>query len=71
MNTATSHHPEQSPLSEERYLNLLATTYPTVADAAGEIIQYDFTYVSWFWIAAAVISFLLPILNWRRKQANI
>ena len=40
-------------------------------DAAGEIIQYDFTYVSWFWIAAAVISFLLPILNWRRKQANI
>ena len=39
--------------------------------ATGEIIQYDFTYVSWFWIASAVISFLLPILNWRRKQANI
>ncbi len=41
MNTATSHHPEQSPLSEERYLNLLATTYPTVADAASEIINLE------------------------------
>ena len=40
-------------------------------NAAGEIVQYDFSYVSWFWIGAAVISFLLPILNWRRKQADI
>lgn len=37
----------------------------------GEIVQYDFTYVSWFWIGAAVVSFLLPMLNWRRKQADI
>ena len=29
---------------------------------------HDFTYVSWFWLGAAVISFLLPILNWRRKK---
>ena len=43
-----------------------------VKDAAsGEILQYNFTYVSWFWIGAAIISFLLPILNWRRKQADI
>lgn len=40
-------------------------------DAAGNILEYDFTYVSWFWLGAAIISFLLPILNWRRKQAQI
>lgn len=28
---------------------------------------HNFTYVSIFWIGAAVISFLLPILNWKRK----
>ena len=28
---------------------------------------HDYTYVSWFWLGAAVIAFLLPLLNWRRK----
>ncbi len=37
---------------------------------AGEKI-HDYTAASWFWIGAAVISFLLPVLNWRRKQADI
>ncbi|MBR2857560.1 MAG: MFS transporter [Bacteroidales bacterium] len=32
---------------------------------------YDFTYVSVFWIGAAVVAFLLPILNWRRKKMVI
>lgn len=32
---------------------------------------HDFTYASWFWIGAAVISFLLPILNWKRKKQVI
>ena len=32
---------------------------------------HDFTYASIFWIGAAVISFLLPILNWKRKQQVI
>ena len=36
-------------------------------DAAGETV-YNFTAVSWFWVAAAAISFLLPLLNWNRKQ---
>lgn len=40
-------------------------------DAAGNIIEYDFSYVSWFWLGSAVISFLLPILNWNRKQQEI
>ena len=32
---------------------------------------YDFTYVSIFWLGAAIIAFLLPILNWGRKQQEI
>ena len=35
---------------------------------------YDFGPVSWFWIAAAVVSFVLPSLNWKKmtmkKQSN-
>ena len=31
----------------------------------------DYTYVKWFWLGAAVISFVLPILNWRRKKQVI
>ena len=31
----------------------------------------DYTYVRWFWLGAACISFLLPVLNWRRKQQVI
>lgn len=29
---------------------------------------HNFTYVRWFWLGAAVISFILPIFNWKRKQ---
>lgn len=32
---------------------------------------HDYTYVRWFWLGAAIISFLLPVLNWRRKQQVI
>lgn len=32
---------------------------------------YNFSYVSIFWLAAAIISFLLPILNWGRKKMVI
>ena len=32
---------------------------------------HDFSYVSWFWFGAAVISFILPIFNWKRKQQEI
>ena len=41
-----------------------------VTNAAGAQI-HDFTYVSWFWLGAACISFLLPVLNWRRKKQEI
>jgi OPA family sugar phosphate sensor protein UhpC-like MFS transporter len=32
---------------------------------------HDFTYAGWFWLASAVISFVLPIFNWKRKQQTI
>lgn len=41
----------------------------TVIDAAGDKV-YDFGPAAWFWLGASVISFLLPILNWGRKQAR-
>ena len=31
---------------------------------------YDFGPVSWFWIAAALISFVLPVLNWKKMKNN-
>lgn len=34
----------------------------------GEVVKhYDFSDAAIFWIGASIISFLLPILNWRRK----
>ena len=29
---------------------------------------YDFGPVSWFWLAAALISFVLPVLNWKKMR---
>lgn len=29
---------------------------------------HDFTYASIFWLGAAIVSFLLPMLNWKRKS---
>jgi OPA family sugar phosphate sensor protein UhpC-like MFS transporter len=29
---------------------------------------YDFGPVSWFWLAAALISFILPIMNWKKMK---
>lgn len=39
-----------------------------IDETTGEVLQYDFTYVSIFWVGAAVVSFLLPVLNWKRKK---
>ncbi len=32
---------------------------------------YDFGPVSWFWVAAAVVSFVLPVMNWNRMKNRI
>ena len=31
---------------------------------------YDFGPVSWFWLAAALVSFILPVLNWKKMKTN-
>ncbi len=51
---------------------LLDNNTVEVVNKLGETVtRHDFTYVSWFWFASAVISFLLPMLNWRRKRQEI
>ena len=40
-------------------------------EATGQFVQatqYDFTPVAIFWIVASVISFLLPVLNWKYRK---
>lgn len=32
---------------------------------------YDFGPVSWFWLAAALISFILPVLNWKKMKGRV
>lgn len=39
----------------------------TVADG---VDIYDFGPVSWFWLGAALISFLLPVLNWKKMSGR-
>lgn len=39
--------------------------------ATGELLSYDFKYVSLFWTGSAIISFLLPLLNWHRRPAAV
>lgn len=51
---------------------LIDTNTTMVANAAGEMEKViDFGPAGIFWIGAAVLSFLLPILNWGRKQQEI
>ena len=41
--------------------------YMTTVDG---VDMYDFGPVSWFWIVASVISFVLPVLNWKKIKSN-
>lgn len=40
------------------------------AEAVSAATVYDFTPVSWFWLAAAIIAFLLPVMFWNRMKAK-
>ena len=44
-----------------------------VIDMAGKVTDkmYDFGPVSWFWVAASIIAFVLPILNWKKMKQSI
>ena len=44
---------------------LLIQYNTTVVDG---VDVYDFGPVSWFWLVAALISFILPVLNWRKMK---
>ncbi len=37
-------------------------------DQTAGMTVYDFGPVSYFWLAAALVSFILPVLNWRRMK---
>ena len=37
---------------------------------AGGSDVYDFGPVSWFWLVAALVSFILPVLNWKKMKNN-
>lgn len=49
---------------------ILLDNQPMVEGPNGAMV-HNFSYVSWFWLGAAVLSFLLPMLNWKRKQQEI
>ena len=44
-----------------------------VMDAVGNVADkiYDFGPVSWFWVVASIISFALPIMNWKKMKQSI
>ena len=46
----------------------LLIQYNTVQVDGADV--YDFGPVSWFWLAAALISFILPVLNWKKMKNN-
>lgn len=31
---------------------------------------YNFTPVAWFWLAASIVSFILPVLNWKKMKSE-
>ena len=37
----------------------------------GDETIYNFTPVAIFWLAAAAISFILPVLNWRKMKNKL
>ena len=48
-----------------------ATVIEKFDEATGQMVEatkYDFTSVALFWIIASVISFVLPVLNWKYRK---
>ena len=48
-----------------------STLVETLDETTGQMVQatqYDFTPVAIFWIVASVISFLLPVFNWKYRK---
>ena len=77
----TPHAPEDAGDEKQRYAAAVAKfieqTNAQIArmtetvGAAGEIIkEYDFSPVSIFWITASVLSFLIPVIFWKKLKAK-
>ncbi len=50
---------------------LIDANVTQTVDALGQtVVNYDFGPAALFWIGASIVSFLLPLLNWRRRQAE-
>ena len=50
---------------------LIDRNLTVVVNELGETVRhYDFHQVALCWIGASVISFLLPVLNWKRKKTT-
>ncbi len=47
----------------------IASGYLIEGFMAGDGDVYDFGPVSWFWLAASVLSFILPVLNWKKMKS--
>ncbi len=46
-------------------------TFEAVNRLGETVTRHDYSYASWFWLGSAVVSCLLPILNWKRRQQRI
>lgn len=50
---------------------LIDANITEVTTAAGEIVkEYDFSQVSVFWITASALSFLIPVIFWKKLKAK-
>ena len=50
---------------------LIDANITEVTTAAGKIVkEYDFSQVSVFWIAASALSFLIPVIFWKKLKAK-
>ena len=52
-------------------IDVNSTLVETLDEATGHMVQatqYDFTPVAIFWVAASIVSFLLPALNWKYRK---
>ncbi len=46
-------------------------TFEAVNRLGETVMKHDYSLASWFWFGSAMISCLLPILNWKRKRQEI
>jgi hypothetical protein len=52
-------------------IDRFATETATVVDGVTKTItEYNFVPVALFWLSAVLISFLLPVLNWKKLRSS-